>query len=207
MVNNAVAAAEAIPADRSGWWTRLPRWIPCNGSRHCGRRWSSSRNIESTAIPSAWAGSSMRAMICIRIFAKTYYNRFGQLLFAQAQGASAQLICRSCPQPRSNGRLRPAVRSPERLSHHDGPERQSIRRVAGSDPIKPLGRRRNVDAQSMQLAQKQFVFYAKDLKNGNPFSSTADDDAVARGRVLSGPVFRHRAGVSVHAVPGRRRRP
>ena len=41
---------------------------------------------------------------------------------------------------------------------------------------------RGVDAQSMQLAQKQFVYYAKDLKNGNPFSSTADADAVARGR-------------------------
>ncbi len=34
----------------------------------------------------------------------------------------------------------------------------------------------------MQLAQKQFVYYAKDLKNGNPFSSTGDNDAVARGR-------------------------
>ena len=59
-------------------------------------------------------------------------------------------------------------------------------KVTDASPAPILLRRwsegRNVDPASMQLAQKQFVFYAKDLKNGNPFSSTGDNDAVARGR-------------------------
>ena len=43
---------------------------------------------------------------------------------------------------------------------------------------------RNPDSARMQLAEKQFVFYARDLKNGNPFSPTADVPPVQRGRAF-----------------------
>ena len=113
---------------------------------------------------------------------KAYYNRFGQLLFTQAQGSLRSHLQRLPAAPASTddyglpyeilkGYLITTVQNDK---------------VTDASPAPILLRRwaenRSVDAQSMQLAQKQFVYYAKDLKNGNPFSSTADDDAVARGR-------------------------
>src|SRR5205807_8353953 len=41
---------------------------------------------------------------------------------------------------------------------------------------------KDVGSERMQLARKQFEFYAADLKNGNPFSSEANVPAVMRGR-------------------------
>ena len=58
----------------------------------------------------------------------------------------------------------------------------------------------------MHLAQKQFVYLRERSEERQPVLVHGDNDAVARGRVLSGPVLRDRAGVSVHAVPGRARR-
>ncbi len=43
-------------------------------------------------------------------------------------------------------------------------------------------RNRQVDDERLALAQKQFDFYAEDLKNSNPFSSESDAPAVERGR-------------------------
>src|SRR5690606_14245106 len=42
----------------------------------------------------------------------------------------------------------------------------------------------DVDPERLQLAQTQFAFYGRDLKNGNPFSSTADVPAVKSGRAF-----------------------
>ena len=113
---------------------------------------------------------------------KTYYNRFGQLLFTQAQGALRTHLQRLPAAPTSTddyglpyqvlkGYLITTVQNDK---------------VTDASPAPILLSRwaegRSVDPQRMDLAQKQFVYYAKDLKNGNPFSSQGDNDAVARGR-------------------------
>jgi len=47
-----------------------------------------------------------------------------------------------------------------------------------------VGARKAISARNgSDLAKRQFDFYASDLHNGNPYSATAEDSAVMRGRV------------------------
>ncbi|HYP05460.1 MAG TPA: ImcF-related family protein [Bryobacteraceae bacterium] len=113
---------------------------------------------------------------------KTYYNRFGQLLFTQAQGSLVSHLQRlpAAPAPTDDYNLPYQVLKGYLITtvHND--------KVTDDSPAPILLSRwaegRNVDVQRMDLAKKQFVYYAKDLKNGNPFSSQGNNDAVARGR-------------------------
>jgi type VI secretion system protein ImpL len=181
MVNNAVAAAEAIPSTEASGNTlasldSLQKLETLRQSLEEVTRY----RAEGHPFSMGWllyAGDDLYPHL-----RKAYYNRFGQLLFTQAQGSLRSHLQRLPAAPASTddyglpyeilkGYLITTVQNDK---------------VSDASPAPVLLSRwaenRGVDPQSMQLAQKQFVYYAKDLKNGNPFSSTADADAVARGR-------------------------
>jgi type VI secretion system protein ImpL len=181
MVNDAVAAAEAIPATEAAGnsLASLDSLQRLETLRQALEQVSAYR-VDGHPFSMGWllyAGDDLYPHL-----RKAYYKRFGQLLFTQAQGALRSHLQRLPAAPASTddyglpyevlkGYLITTVQNDK---------------VTDASPAPILLRRwaegRTVDAQSMQLAQKQFVYYAKDLKNGNPFSSTGDNDAVARGR-------------------------
>ena len=140
------------------------------------------RDIESKVIRSAWAGCFTPATICIRICARPITT-------------ASDSCCSRRPRARLRSHLQRLPAAPASTDDYGLPYEilkgyliTTVQndKVTDASPAPILLSRwaegRSVDAQSMQLAQKQFVFYAKDLKNGNPFSSTGDNDAVARGR-------------------------
>jgi len=113
---------------------------------------------------------------------QVYFRRFHQLLFGDAQ---AQLL----------GRLQrlPATPSPTdeygpvydtlkayliTTSHHDKSTRMFLSPVL----MRTWQETHPVDPERAALAQRQFDFYAEELKLANPFSSENDSLAVERGR-------------------------
>ncbi len=181
MVNNAVAAAEAIlPTEAAGGSLASLASLQRLETLRQALEQLTQYRVDGHPFSMGWllySGDDLYPHL-----RQSYYNKFGQLLFAQGQGNLRSHLQKlpatptatddySLPYEVLKGYLITTVQNDK---------------VSDASPAPILLSRwsdsRNVDAQSMQLAQKQFVFYAKDLKNGNPFSSTADDDAVARGR-------------------------
>ena len=66
---------------------------------------------------------------------------------------------------------------------------------------------RSVDPERLQLAQKQFDFYADELKEENPYSKDNDAGRHRKGAPLPGAVRRHRARLRVHAGRSRQDNP
>ena len=114
---------------------------------------------------------------------QTYYARFAQLLFANAQGNLKTHLGRlpSAPGPNDDYGLTYEVLKGYLITTTNNDK------VSDTSPAPILLSRwsdgRDVDPARMQLAAKQFQFYAKDLRNGNPYSSVGDADAIKRGRV------------------------
>lgn len=113
-----------------------------------------------------------------------YYSRFHQLLFRQAQTALVAHLngLPVAPGPNDDygltydvlkGYLITTTASDKADDKSPAPILLN-RWAAGRTPT----------AEQTQLAEKQFTFYARDLKNGNPFSNTADVPAVGKGRAL-----------------------
>jgi type VI secretion system protein ImpL len=113
---------------------------------------------------------------------QAYYNRFSQLLFRQAQGA---LVTHMNGVPVAPGPADDYGLTYEILKGYLITTTASDK-TSDTSPAPILLSRwaegRSVDAARMLLAEKQFQFYARDLKNGNPFSSTADVVPVGRAR-------------------------
>jgi type VI secretion system protein ImpL len=113
---------------------------------------------------------------------QAYYTRFAQLLFRQAQGSLVAHLngLPVAPGPQDDYGLTYDVLKGYLITT------TASDKASDASPAPILLKRwaegRNVDSQRTQLAEKQFVFYARDLKNGNPFSSTADVPPVVRGR-------------------------
>ena len=181
MISNAVAAAEAIPSTEASGnalasLDSLQKLETLRQSLEEVTRY----RLEGHPFSMGWllyAGDDLYPHL-----RKTYYNRFGQLLFAQAQGSLRSHLQRLPAAPASTDDYGQPY---EVLKGYLITTVQNDK-VSDASPapilLKRWAENRSVDAQSMQLAQKQFVYYAKDLKNGNPFSPSADADAVARGR-------------------------
>ena len=181
MISNAVAAAEAIPSTEASGnalasLDSLQKLETLRQSLEEVTRY----RLERHPFSMGWllyAGDDLYPHL-----RKTYYNRFGQLLFAQAQGSLRSYLQRLPAAPASTDDYGQPY---EVLKGYLITTVQNDK-VSDASPapilLKRWAENRSVDAQSMQLAQKQFVYYAKDLKNGNPFSPSADADAVARGR-------------------------
>jgi type VI secretion system protein ImpL len=120
---------------------------------------------------------------------KIYYAKFRQLLFGPTQAQMLASMQRS-----------PAVPVP---NDDDGPPYDTLKSYLlttsewkrSSDARLQAFLATNLDGrwvgskegeigrQRLDLARKQFEFYAADLPNGNPYSPVADEDAVTRVRV------------------------
>lgn len=115
-----------------------------------------------------------------------WYSRFAQLLFRQSQGS---LLAHLNTLPASPGPADDYGLTYEILKGYLITTTASDK-ASDTSPAPILLARwaegKSPDAARMQLAEKQFRFYARDLKNGNPFSSTADTVPVARGRAYLG---------------------
>lgn len=181
MIHNAVSAAEAIPAAEAAGSTlaSVDSLQKLDVLRQSLEQLTQYR-ADGHPLSMGWAlyaGDDL-----YRHVRKSYYDKFGQLLFIQGQGALRgvlqKLPATATPADDYKGPYEALKGYLITTAHND--------KASDASPAPVLLTRwsegRSVDALSLQLAQKQFVFYAQDLKNGNPFSSTADADAVARGR-------------------------
>jgi len=114
---------------------------------------------------------------------KLYFIRFKQLLFGQTQNGMADDLSRlpAIPGP-STPAYGPTYNTLKAYlittSNHD----KSTRAFLAPFLLNRWSAGRNVDADRMQLAQKQFEFYSDELQLANPYSSNNDTQAVKTGR-------------------------
>jgi type VI secretion system protein ImpL len=111
---------------------------------------------------------------------RAYFERFKQLLFAQTQANVLQFLRALPPTPGPDyGPTYDALKA--YLITTSNPDKST---VAFLPPVlvKFWENGRSVDAERAQLAQRQFEFYADELKRGNPYSSENDSFAVEKSR-------------------------
>ncbi len=111
---------------------------------------------------------------------RIYFENFRRLLLAQTQnvivGALNSLPLTPGPE---YGPTYDSLKSYlVTTSNHD----KSVRPFLSPILVNRWSANRNIDAERMQLAQKQFDFYSDELKVANPFSSDNDAPAIAKAR-------------------------
>jgi type VI secretion system protein ImpL len=113
---------------------------------------------------------------------RIYFTRFHQLLFAQTQSTLLGTLQRMPAMPAPADEYGPAYETLKAYlittSNHD----RSTKLFLAPVLLNRWSAGRGVDAERVQLAQKQFEFYAEELKVKNPFSSENDTLAVERAR-------------------------
>ncbi len=124
-----------------------------------------------------YAGSDMYPHV-----RRVYYNKFHQLMFGQTQAGLLNTLQRLPASPGPNDEYGPAYDTLKAYlittSHHDKSTKLFLspflmgRWLAG----------REIDPERRTLAQKQWDFYAEDLKIANPYSSENDAAAIDRAR-------------------------
>jgi type VI secretion system protein ImpL len=113
---------------------------------------------------------------------RIYFSRFHQLLFAQTQGTVLSTLQRLPGTPSPADEYGPTYDTLKAYlittSNHD----RSTKLFLAPVLLNRWSAGRGVDPERLQLAQKQFEFYAEELKVANPFSSENDTLAVERAR-------------------------
>lgn len=113
---------------------------------------------------------------------RIYFNRFHQLLFGQTQANMLAMLQRLPVTPAPGYEYNPTYDALKAYlittSHHD----RSTRLFLSPVLLNQWSAGRGVDPDRMQLAQKQFDFYADELKIANPFSSENDSLTIERAR-------------------------
>lgn len=113
---------------------------------------------------------------------RIYFTHFHQLLFGQTQATLLALLQRLPATPSPTDEYGPTYDTLKAYlittSHHD----RSTKLFLGPVLLNRWSAGRGVDPDRMQLALKQFEFYAGELKAANPFSSENDTLAVERAR-------------------------
>ena len=113
---------------------------------------------------------------------RIYFDRFHRLLFAQTQGTLLSALQRlpATPSPTDDYNSTYATLKAYLIttSNHDRSTKPFLAPVL----LNRWSSGRGADPERLQLAQKQFEFYADELKLSNPFSSENDTLAVERGR-------------------------
>ncbi|HTB10503.1 MAG TPA: ImcF-related family protein [Bryobacteraceae bacterium] len=120
---------------------------------------------------------------------KVYYAKFRQLLFGSTQAQMLTSLQRSPATPGPNDdygppydTLKSYLLTTSEWKRSSDAGLQSF--LASKLDAKWIGGRDGeIGKERLDLAKKQFDFYASDLHNGNPYSSIADDGAVMRARV------------------------
>jgi type VI secretion system protein ImpL len=113
---------------------------------------------------------------------RIYFNRLHQLLFGQTQASMLALLQRLPATPAPGYEYNPVYDTLKAYlittSNHD----RSTRLFLGPVLQNHWSSGRGVDPERLQLAQKQFDFYAEELKLLNPFPSENDSLAIERSR-------------------------
>ena len=113
---------------------------------------------------------------------RIYFNRFHQLLFSQTQGTMLALLQRLPATPAPGYEYNPVYDTLKAYlittSNHD----RSTRLFLGPVLLNHWSSGRGVDPERLQLAQKQFDFYAEELKVANPYPTENDSLAIERAR-------------------------
>jgi type VI secretion system protein ImpL len=120
---------------------------------------------------------------------KIYYARFRQLLFGSTQAQMLTSLQRSpaAPGPADDygppyDTLKTYLLTTSEWKRSSDAGLQSF--LASKLDAKWIGiREGEIGKERLDLAKRQFDFYASDLHNGNPYSAMADDGAVRRARV------------------------
>lgn len=111
---------------------------------------------------------------------RTYFKRFHQLLFGQVQSTLLSTLQQLPPTP--GPAYSPTYQTLKAYlittSNHD----KSTQLFLSPVLLDRWSAGRNIDPDRLQLAQKQFEYYALELKAANPFSSENDTLAVERAR-------------------------
>jgi type VI secretion system protein ImpL len=113
---------------------------------------------------------------------QAYYNRFRQLLLGPTQGS---IVAGLKALPVTSGPTDDYQYSYDSLKAYliTTPEwKRSTREFLSPVLMNRWQARREIDPQRTRLAKLQFDFYGDDLKNGNPYDSGADEQAVDRAR-------------------------
>ncbi len=111
---------------------------------------------------------------------KLYFIRFKQLLFGQTQNGLADFLAHLPATPGPDYELSYNTLKAYLIttSNHD----KSTRSFLAPLLLDRWSAGRNVGADRMQLAQKQFEFYSDELQVANPYSNANDVQAIAMGR-------------------------
>jgi len=120
---------------------------------------------------------------------KIYYSKFRQLLFGSTQAQMLTSLQRSPAAPGPNDDYGPPydtlkaylLTTPEWKRSSDAGLQSFL--ASKLDARWIGGREGEIGKERLDLAKRQFDFYASDLHNGNPYSAIADDGAVMRARV------------------------
>lgn len=111
-----------------------------------------------------------------------YFRRFHQLLFGSTQDGLLAWLRRLPNAPGPNDLYQPTYDTLKAYlmttSHHE----KSTRLFLSPLLIERWSANRNLDAQRLELARRQFDFYSDELKAANPFSSENDGLAIAHAR-------------------------
>ena len=113
---------------------------------------------------------------------RVYFNRFHDVLFSQTQAALASTLGRLPAAPSPTDDYAPTYDTLKAYLITTSNHEHSTRLFLAPVLLKRWSAGRGVDPDRMQLAQKQFEFYAEELKDANPYSSENDTLAVARAR-------------------------
>lgn len=178
---NAITAAQAIPsADASG--NNLASVESLRKLESLRQSLELLTRYESEGAPTMYrwglySGSSMYPEV-----RRIYYNRFKQLLFGQTQEGVRAGLEKLPATPGPNDAYGPTYDALKAYlittSNHD----KSTKPFLSPFLLARWSQNRGVEAERMQLAQKQFDFYSEDLRIANPYSSENDPVAVDRAR-------------------------
>ena len=181
------------PNRRRRTWLRS---TPCASWRPCGsrsRRWSTT---SAKVRPGATAGACTRATISIpKCGAST--STASSSCCSGRRRRTCWRTCATLPgQPAPDARIRPTYDALKAYlittSNHD----KSTRLFLAPVLMTWWTAAASVDPERQQLAQKQFDFYADELKEANPYSTENDSAGDRTGAALPEAVRRHRARLS-----------
>ena len=109
-----------------------------------------------------------------------YFKRFHQLLFGQVQSGLLSTLQQLPPTP--GPAYSPTYQTLKAYLITTSNHEKSTQMFLGPVLADRWSAGRNIDVERQQLAQKQFDFYAEELKAANPFSAENDTLAVERAR-------------------------
>ncbi len=111
---------------------------------------------------------------------RVYFARFKQLLFTQSQASDLAFLSGlpATPGPDYQPTYNALKAYLITTSNHD----KSTRLFLAPELMRWWQNGRNADAERRQLAQKQFEFYADELKDQNPFTNENDGETIEKAR-------------------------